>query len=394
MSRLSRTTQSIFASLAGLNQISEFGSLAQGSPTFTTSPTAAQTATWAAGWFAAVLGNNSPAMEDVNALFFVITYQLAYMLQLGVQEWDSATTYYIGSLAQDGTGKVYVSLINSNTNNVLSSAANWQLIAGPIMTALGDLTYGGASAALTKLAGNTTTTKKYLSQTGTGSASAAPSWQPLASPTVQKFTSGSGTYTTPAGVAYIKVRMVGGGGGGAGGGSAGGTAAGSGGNTTFGTTLLVANGGAGGTYAAQSGAGGTASLGSGPIGLALQGGSGGSPTIQGSSAVNSISIAGGMGAATPFGGAGGGGYQGNAGQDAIANTGSGAGGGPALPIIGAANSGGGGSAGGFVDAIIAAPAASYAYSVGASGTAGGAGTLGAAGGAGGSGIIIVEEYYQ
>jgi hypothetical protein len=33
-------------------------------------------------------------------------------------------------------------------------------------------------------------------------------------PTVQTFTSGSGTYTTPAGVAYIRVRMVGGGGGG------------------------------------------------------------------------------------------------------------------------------------------------------------------------------------
>lgn len=32
-------------------------------------------------------------------------------------------------------------------------------------------------------------------------------------PTVQKFTSGSGTYTTPAGVKYIRVRLVGGAGG-------------------------------------------------------------------------------------------------------------------------------------------------------------------------------------
>ena len=30
-------------------------------------------------------------------------------------------------------------------------------------------------------------------------------------PTVQKFTSGTGTYTTPANVKYIRVRMVGGG---------------------------------------------------------------------------------------------------------------------------------------------------------------------------------------
>jgi len=41
---------------------------------------------------------------------------------------------------------------------------------------LGDTLYSGATNTLTKLAGNTSTTKQYLSQTGTGSASAAPSW--------------------------------------------------------------------------------------------------------------------------------------------------------------------------------------------------------------------------
>jgi hypothetical protein len=33
----------------------------------------------------------------------------------------------------------------------------------------------------------------------------------LQTPTQQVFTSGSGTYTTPSGVRYIRVRMVGGG---------------------------------------------------------------------------------------------------------------------------------------------------------------------------------------
>ena len=41
---------------------------------------------------------------------------------------------------------------------------------------LGDTLYSSASNTLAKLAGNTTTTKKYLIQTGTGAASAAPSW--------------------------------------------------------------------------------------------------------------------------------------------------------------------------------------------------------------------------
>jgi len=46
--------------------------------------------------------------------------------------------------------------------------------------AIGDMLYASATTTLSKLAGNTTTTKKYLSQTGTGSASAAPSWDTIA----------------------------------------------------------------------------------------------------------------------------------------------------------------------------------------------------------------------
>ncbi len=46
------------------------------------------------------------------------------------------------------------------------------------LTTLGDLIYGGSSPAGsgTRLVGNTTTTKQYLTQTGTGAASSAPTW--------------------------------------------------------------------------------------------------------------------------------------------------------------------------------------------------------------------------
>lgn len=44
------------------------------------------------------------------------------------------------------------------------------------MSAVGDTIYGGTSGARTVLSGNTTSTKKFLTQTGNGSASAAPSW--------------------------------------------------------------------------------------------------------------------------------------------------------------------------------------------------------------------------
>ena len=47
--------------------------------------------------------------------------------------------------------------------------------------ATGDLLYASAANTLSKLAGNTTTTKKFLSQTGNGATSAAPSWSTVSS---------------------------------------------------------------------------------------------------------------------------------------------------------------------------------------------------------------------
>lgn len=210
-------------------------------------------------------------------------------------------------------------------------------------------------------------------------------------PTIQKFTSGSGTYTTPSGVRYIKVKQVGAGGGGAGSGGSGGTG-GTGGNTTFGTTLLVANGGVGGVVNGNiGGAGGTASLGTGPIGTALIGGYGNCGVS--SSAVGTFAV-GGMGGTSQFGGAGSGGNGngGGVGGSAVINTGAGGGGAGGTSTTTFAGAGGG--AGGYIDAIIANPSATYAYSVGSAGVGGSAGASGFVGGSGSTGYIEVTEYYH
>jgi hypothetical protein len=52
-------------------------------------------------------------------------------------------------------------------------------IAASLIDALGDLIYGSADNTAARLAGNTTATKKFLRQTGTGSVSAAPAWDTL-----------------------------------------------------------------------------------------------------------------------------------------------------------------------------------------------------------------------
>lgn len=213
-------------------------------------------------------------------------------------------------------------------------------------------------------------------------------------PTTQKLTSGSAaTYTTPNGVKYLRVRLVGGGGGGGGGAVAAASGAGgTGGSTTFagGGLTLTGVGGAGGAGNDVGGAGGTGTISAGS-GLIFPGQGGGCAGFV--TAVNTFQGANGPGGSSMLGGGAAGQGTGNAaGTAGVANSGGG-GSGAGAPN---ANNGRGGSAGGGgggVDFVINNPSATYTYTIGAGGTAGTAGTSGSAGGAGGTGLIIVEEYY-
>nr|BFD58916.1 hypothetical protein CKG001_10230 [Bdellovibrio sp. CKG001] len=214
-------------------------------------------------------------------------------------------------------------------------------------------------------------------------------------PTVRRLTSGSGTYTTPPGVKYLIVEMVGGGSGGSGSSSTtanNGGIGGTGGTTTFGSSLLIATGGSGsGTYSGN-GIGGVATVNSPAISIVQLNGASGNAGVYNSSTTNPI-LFGSAGAATPLGGAGSQTEPLTAGKNAVANTGSGGGGAAgngSFPSV----TGSGGSAGAYIKAQINSPSLTYAYAVGAGGTGGTAGTSGYAGGAGGSGVIIITEYYS
>jgi len=226
-------------------------------------------------------------------------------------------------------------------------------------------TSGTATIVATAVAGSPTLTLPTL--TGTVG---------LATRTVQVFTSSSGTYTTPTGCRGIWVRCVGGGGGG---GAISG-AGGNGGQTTFGTSLLVANGGAGGsTPTGGFGSGGTATGGD----INISGGQGGA----GPQPVIGSYAPGGSGGNTPFGGGAGQSQAASAGTDGATNSG---GGGSGASGGASAGSSGGGGAGGYCEKLISSPSSTYSYAVAAAGAAGSGGT---AGGAGGSGVIVVHEYY-
>lgn len=128
MAKTVRKTMKIFGSTPGTNQITKFGSFAAGSTVYTTDPAVIQAlSNYLTGWFSAVVGGNSPCIEDMNAICFLYAYQLYYLLQTGIPEYDTATTYYTGSLCQDGAGNIYYSLQDNNTNYPLNNASYWLL---------------------------------------------------------------------------------------------------------------------------------------------------------------------------------------------------------------------------------------------------------------------------
>ncbi|CAK9250666.1 unnamed protein product [Sphagnum jensenii] len=375
----------------GFQQLAQFGSLAAASPAYSSDPAVIQASSgWLEGWFGAVLGGNSPAIEDMNAYCYVMAYQIAYLMQAGVSEWDSGTTYYKGSIVNDGTGKAYFSLVDTNLNNAVTSASYWLPVNGPLPTSLQIFTSGtgtytpsytfkcvpcnataGATYtnnSITYTVSRTVSSSSILVLTGSGA--------PTATGTLTK-ASGTGdatiTFVSASQPLYIEVEMIGAGGGGGGSSnvSNNGGNGGTGGNSTFGTSLLTANGGTGG-YGTGGGAlgvtGGTATIASTVFGIALQGGSG---SGAGGIASNGVDQ-GAPGSSSPFGGEGAGGGSTQAGLNAITNTGSGGGGGGATGTD--YGGGAGGGAGGYIKAVIYGLASSYSWAVGAAGTAGSAGS--------------------
>ncbi|MCX6106238.1 MAG: hypothetical protein NTY08_10455 [Proteobacteria bacterium] len=78
------------------------------------------------------------------------------------------------SLATEVTGTLPI----ANGGTGATTATNAFNALSPLTTA-GDLIYGGTAGAGTRLGGNTTTTKQFLTGTGTGSAATAPTWGAL-----------------------------------------------------------------------------------------------------------------------------------------------------------------------------------------------------------------------
>ena len=151
MAQLTRKTQIPFGLDGAVSNFGQFGSLAANSVVTSKDPAVIQALqAWTLGLSASLLqvGNEPkvPAMQDFNGVFLTMFYQLAYLFQAGMPEWDAGTTYYQHSYVQIN-GTFYRSLTNNNVNNnPVTDAVNW--VSAPNAAIPGSL-FGG------KLSNNT-----------------------------------------------------------------------------------------------------------------------------------------------------------------------------------------------------------------------------------------------
>lgn len=120
MAKLQRKSAKVFAeqAQAAVGGIAQFGSLAAGDIQYSKDVDVIQALdAYKEGWQSAVVGNKSPAMEDRNALDYLLSYQQAYIMQHGVPEWLSTETYYKNSYVVDSNGELRVSIGDNNTGH-------------------------------------------------------------------------------------------------------------------------------------------------------------------------------------------------------------------------------------------------------------------------------------
>lgn len=132
MAKINRATQKIFGSNANSTAITEFGTAKNAQPEYITNgdvEAIQANPSFLTGWSNSLEQDLAPFMQDSNALWYMITSQVAYLLKNGIAEYDAGTSYDLGDLAkvvqQNGTVVVYKSLQNDNLNHSTGDSNYW-----------------------------------------------------------------------------------------------------------------------------------------------------------------------------------------------------------------------------------------------------------------------------
>ncbi|MBO4695578.1 MAG: hypothetical protein J5656_06685 [Clostridia bacterium] len=128
MSQLTRKLLNLFCANkvpAPTDNIGVFGSKKAGNASWSSDPDSIQSAHYLNGWNDAVVNNQAPCMDDMNAVQYLMSYMIKYLYQTGIPEWLSTEEYYQYALVQYN-GSLWFSIYNGqNTDTPQTSSAKW-----------------------------------------------------------------------------------------------------------------------------------------------------------------------------------------------------------------------------------------------------------------------------
>ena len=132
MTKLQRITGKTFGETATVTgedpQIGQFGSAKVGTYVGTTDVATIQNlAAWSNGFIDSVTPSTQfPPLPEMTGALKVLSHQENYLLQSGIPEWDSGTTYYENNFCRVNS-KIYYSLQDNNTNkNPSNETSYWK----------------------------------------------------------------------------------------------------------------------------------------------------------------------------------------------------------------------------------------------------------------------------
>lgn len=134
---LERKQLQVFCGGAGEQQTSVFGTMKNPDPDYSKDPETLQGANWPQGWQNAIAADDAPFMEDMNSLFYVLSYMIKYLYQHGIPEWSSKETYIAYKSVVLRNGKFYLAKQTTgadNPHNPENDSSNiyWYLALDPV----------------------------------------------------------------------------------------------------------------------------------------------------------------------------------------------------------------------------------------------------------------------
>lgn len=119
------------------------------------------------------------------------------MQTIGDRIWYRVLAYVLEKIRENDADKGFSGgFLDASHVSGVGSSSLLHTAVNHVAATLGQLLYAGTAGAWTLLAGNTTTTRKFLRQTGTGAVSAAPAWDTLVDGDIPT-TLANKTLTTP-----------------------------------------------------------------------------------------------------------------------------------------------------------------------------------------------------